>query len=323
MLPDGEIEVYYFDVGQADCALVRCGGETMLIDAGEVGQGQLIQGYLDELGVDQLDYLVATHPHSDHIGSMAYIASTFEIGRLLMPDVAHTTRAFRDLMDVIEGKDLDVDFPAPGDTYRLGAAEMTILAPQKDYGSELNNWSLVLTIRFGSHTFLFTGDAEAESEADQLRAGADVDADVIKVPHHGSNTSSSTEYIAAVSPGYAVISVGTGNSYGHPTSDVLDVYEQIGAAIYRTDLHGTVIVISDGSDIAVKTSKTDVLSNSSPPEPTSSETVSAEIYIGNRSTKKFHLPSCGTLPAEQNRVSFSSRDDAISAGYVACKNCAP
>lgn len=316
-LSEGTLEVYFFDVGQADCALVKIGEHAMLIDAGDIGQDDLILSYLHEAGVDGLDYLIATHPHADHIGSMPAVIRTLDVGTLIMPDAVATTDIFSDLLDAVEESGIPLSVSAVGDTYSLGAAEIVILAPTRDY-DDLNDSSIVLKVLFGETSFLFTGDAESESEQDQLSMGQDLSADVLKVGHHGSGTSSTKAYLVAVSPSYAVISVGAENSYGHPSGEVLTRLQNMGAAIYRTDLGGTVVFSSDGYTVTVVGSAFEAAPQANP-----DNTEAEARYIGNINSKVFHKPTCGSLPADKNRVHFESRNEAIQQGYKPCQKCNP
>ncbi|MDR0318962.1 MAG: MBL fold metallo-hydrolase [Nitrososphaerota archaeon] len=316
IMPDAvTLEVYFLDVGQADCVLLKTGNHSMLIDAGNVGQDKLVLNYLTEYGVNSLDYLVATHPHADHIGSMASVVKAMDsIGMVIMPDKTHTTKSFENLIKAIEEKDVPVTIPKPEDVFTLGEATVQVLAPNSATYSDLNDYSVVLRVEFGATVFLFTGDAEAKSEGEQLLNGLPLQADVLKVGHHGSRTSSSQKYLDAVSPIYAVISCGTGNDYGHPHKESMSRLTAMGVVIYRTDENGTILFVSDGENISITTE------HGSGPTPTIVEPL---LYIGNKNSKTFHLQSCSSLPQEQNRVYFNSRQEAIDAGYNACSTCKP
>ncbi|MCL1848404.1 MAG: MBL fold metallo-hydrolase [Clostridiales bacterium] len=306
------LEALFFDVGQADCILLRTGGHNMLIDAGNTGQDRLILGYLAEHEVDALDYLVATHPHADHIGAMASVVNTMgSIGEVIMPDVVHTTKTYENLLIAIEDKNIPLTMAKPGDEYTLGDASILVLAPVSVSGSDLNEVSVVLRVTFGDTVFLFTGDAGTKSENAQIASGLPLQADVLKVGHHGSRTSSTQNYLDAVRPRYAVISCGTGNTYGHPHIEAMARLTASGAAIYRTDESGTVMIASDGKEIFVS-----VEWESSPPEILIS-------FIGNKNSKIFHLPSCRNLPQESNAVYFVTRQEALEASYSPCGTCKP
>lgn len=321
-IPEGAtLAVYYFDVGQANCVVAVTGEDVIMIDAGDVGQDSLVLGYLEGLGITEIDYVIATHPHADHIGSMAAVVRAFDVGLLLMPDAVHTTSAYADLLDAIEERNTPVTVPDPGDAYKLGEGSFTILAPDRAY-EDLNNASIVIRLAFGDVAFLFTGDAEAASEAAQLAAGHTLEANVLLVGHHGSNSSTTQSYLNAVSPEYAIISCGADNEYGHPHDEVQSRLDNIGAEVLRTDIHGTVTIITDGRALNVQSAKADSPVDTAKPTPGSSPNQDIS-YIGNLNSKKFHLPCCHSLPAEKNRTYFGSREQAVDSGYSPCGNCNP
>ena len=256
-VPQGELSVTFIDVGQGDCALIRshCGA-TMLIDAGDRGRGARIMQHLHSAGVSKIDYLVATHPHADHIGSMAHIIRNMEIGDIFMPRVQHNTNTFENLIDAIIDKDLGVRTPAPGERVSLGDAEVVFLSSACPRGTNnLNNNSIVLIVRYGEHSILFTGDAERPVEDALVNARTNISATVLDVGHHGSSTSTTANFLRRVAPEIAVIQVGAGNRYGHPTQQTINRLTQRGTKIYRTDIHGTIQITTNGTEITVKTEK--------------------------------------------------------------------
>ena len=253
--PDGVMQVAVFDVGQSDCVLVQTSTHAMLIDAGNIGQDDLILGYLSAAGVTRLDYLVSTHPHADHIGAMAAVILAIDVDTLLMPDATNNTRVFERMLDAIEARDVSVTIPEPGQRFMLGDARITVLAPNSERYRDLNDTSLVLRVEYGATAFLLTGDAETLSETEQLNARRTLRADVLKVGHHGSSTSTDAAYLEAVSPRYAVISCGAGNTYGHPHGEVLARLSERQVAVLRTDLNGTVTFLTDGTTITVRTER--------------------------------------------------------------------
>lgn len=243
-----EMTVHYLDVGQGDCVLVSCDGESMLIDAGDNNQGTKIQNYLKKQGVTKLKYAVGTHPDADHIGGLDVILYKFDCGTVMMPDVSKNTATYRDVVDTMKQKGYRNTVPEPGDSFQLGDAVCTVLGPEESY-EDANNNSIVLKVEHGENSFLFMGDAEAEAEADILSSGADVEADVLKVGHHGSRSSSSQKFLKAVDPAYAVISCGEDNSYGHPHAETLNNLRAMGVDVFRSDEQGTIVAVSDGSQI--------------------------------------------------------------------------
>ena len=223
----------------------------MLIDAGVSRLGKSIKGYINSLGYNKIDYLVATHPHADHIGSMAYIVDNMNIGEIYMPKVSANTKTYEKLLESISAKGLKIKAAAAGvDILDTEQISVCIAAPVKIDDDELNNCSVVIKIQFENTSFLFTGDAEKEELKDIT---ADISADVLKVGHHGSRTSTSTKFLTKVNPKIAVISLGRDNDYGHPHKSTIKCLNNIGAEIYRTDKDRTIIVTSDGQNISVET----------------------------------------------------------------------
>lgn len=242
------LEIHFIDVGQGDATLLLCDGQTMLIDAGENDQGTVVQLYLQKRGVEGLDYVIGTHPDSDHIGGLDVIITKFDCETVMMPDYEKTTATYRDVIAAADYKSYKIVAPAVGEVYSLGGAMFTIIAPNDAY-DDSNNSSIGILLTHGENTFLFTGDAEQEAETDILVNGIDIDADVLHVGHHGSRTASTAEFIEAVTPEYAVISCGEGNSYGHPHAGPLNTLRACGAKLYRTDEQGSVVVESDGETL--------------------------------------------------------------------------
>ncbi len=245
------LNVHFLDVGQGDSIFIELPDEkTMLIDAGENYHGEGIKNYIGDCGYSRIDYLVATHPHADHIGSMAYIVRNMDIGSVYMPKAAANTKTYEKLLESISDKGLRVTSAKAG----LTIAEesdytINVVAPVTIDEDNLNNSSAVIKLIYKNNTFLFTGDAEKE-ELETITA--DISADVLKVGHHGSTTSTTEEFLDEVKPTYAVISAGEDNSYGHPHKETLDLLEEINCKIYRTDIDKTVVFSSDGKTISVK-----------------------------------------------------------------------
>ena len=247
------LRVSFLDVGQGDAVVIEVDDEVMMIDAGGSDRETVLINMLDKMGISEIDFLIGTHPHEDHIGGMDRVIDRFEIGKIYVPDVTHTTAAFRNLIESIRDNGLTISDPAPGSSYSLGSAAWQIVAPNSvDYES-LNNYSVVIRLVYGDTSFLFTGDAEIESELEMLELGYDLEAAVLKVSHHGSYSSSSEGFLSAVSPQYAVICVGEDNPYGHPHKEVLEQLNENDVQVYRTDTDGTVVFTSDGSNLEIET----------------------------------------------------------------------
>ena len=249
---EGKLIVHFLDVGQGDSIFIELpNGKTMLVDAGENYHGQGIIDYVQTIGYQKLDYVVATHPHEDHIGSMPYIVRNFEIGSIYMPDVTANTATFESLLKAIKAKGLRVKNGRTG-VHIIKDGELTadIIAPDKPDESNLNNSSIVLLLTFGNVSYLLTGDAETK-ELNAIRA--DMHATVLKAGHHGSKTSTTQTLLKKISPSVTVISCGKNNDYGHPHAEVLKMLKSINSSVYRTDRDQTVIVATDGSSLTVST----------------------------------------------------------------------
>lgn len=310
------LTVHFIDVGQADSALLECGGETMLIDGGNAEDSSLLVTYLREEGIDTLDHVVCTHAHEDHVGGLSGPLNTVTVNHVYAPVTEYDSKVFTNFVRYTENQGLPVEIPQPGDTFSLGSAAVTILGPVKEY-EETNDTSIVLRVDFGDTSFLFTGDMETAAEYDLIAAGAPLDATVLKVGHHGSNTSSSYQFLREVMPDYAVISVGEGNSYGHPTDAVLSRLRDEEATVYRTDMQGTVIAVSDGTQVTFTTET----GSDAQTIPDNLEGSNSTTYIGNTNSKKFHTADCSNLPSERNRTTFPSFEAATAAGYTPCGSC--
>lgn len=249
-----KLKVHFIDVGEGDSILIETDGKYMLIDAGENDKSQVVISYLDNLGIEKLDYVIATHPHSDHIGGMADVIRHYKIGKVIMPNATHTSKTYENLLDTISDKGLKITKAKVGQEYSLGDASFVILAPKSSDYDSLNNYSVAIKLTYGKNSFIFAGDAETVSENEMLQNdGLDLDADVLKLGHHGSSTSSSDKFLDAVSPDIAVISVGEGNQYGFPHDEVLQAINKRKIKLYRTDKQGTIILESDGSKITANT----------------------------------------------------------------------
>ena len=325
----GLMRVHFIDVGQADSAFIELGnGQTMLIDAGRSG-GDVVD-YIRNLQYETIDYVVASHPHDDHIGGMATVLNSFNIGKMYMPKQAHTISAFTNMLDVIENKGIDL-YTAKAGTNILSSGNINIdvLAPFSESNSNLNNASAVVRITYGKTVMLFTGDAEQVIENQLLNSG--IDADVLKVGHHGAGSASSSSFIKAVSPDIAVISVGEGNSYGHPHADTLAILNEVGANIYRTDEQGTIVVTADQNKKITVDKKASTVKENAPPvvvqtptekveenQPPVSDNQSQVVYR-TRTGKKYHRSGCSYLKSKiETTVS-----EAQAMGLGPCSRCNP
>ncbi|MCL2572529.1 MAG: MBL fold metallo-hydrolase [Defluviitaleaceae bacterium] len=247
---DNEIIVAFLDVGQGDSILIWSRDNAVLIDGGEFRQRDVVMGYIRRAGISRLDYVIATHPHSDHIGGLVGVLGQVEVGQVLMPDVVHTTATFENFISIIENNQISVASPEVGERFQAGIIEFIVLAPQPVAGN-LNDASLVVRMQHGETSFIFTGDAEAASERAMVVSGLDLNSDVLKVGHHGSRTSTTAAFLDAVSPRAAVISVGANNQFGHPHADVMTRLYERGIVVYRTDDMGTIMMATNGEKIVL------------------------------------------------------------------------
>lgn len=335
---DSYFEVHYIDVGQADAALIECDGHYMLIDGGNKEDSNLIYSVLKKEGASHLDIVVGTHAHEDHIGGLPGAFNYATADLTLCPVTSYDSDAFEDFAKYANQKGGGITIPSVGDTYELGSADIEVLGVNG--GSDTNDTSIVLMVNYGETSFLFTGDAEREAEQAILSSGADLSATVLKVGHHGSDTSTTYQFLREIMPQYAVISVGDGNTYGHPTEEALSRLRDADVTVFRTDMQGDVFCTSDGQTVTFSVERNkdaDTLAvvgknstQAEEPEPTPEPTpepepepVVTQQYIGNKNSKKFHEPSCGSLPIEKNRVYFNSRQEAVNANFDPCKNCNP
>ena len=313
------LQVHFIDVGQALSVLVECDGQFMLYDGGNVDDGSLVVSYLQQQGVEELQYVFCSHAHEDHVGGLAAALAYFPAHHVYAPVTEADTKCFRDFVKYTQQQGLSVEVPAAGTVWQLGSATITQLGPVAQY-SDTNDTSLVLRLDYGSTSFLLTGDMEADAERDLVNTGANLKADVLQVGHHGSSTSTSYLFLNSVLPEMGVISCGVNNKYGHPHEETLSILRDAGVDVYRTDLLGTITIGSDGQNYTVGTEHTATDAQLNPTDPAASGTAQ-QGYIGNVNSKKFHLPSCPNLPAEKNQILFSSYDEAVAAGYTPCGTC--
>ncbi len=256
IVPSGSyFAVHFIDVGQADAALVMCDGKTMLIDGGNKADSDLIYTYLQKQGVKHIDYMVATHAHEDHVGGLAGALTYATVGTVYCTVKSYDTQAFKNFASKVESRGAEITIPTAGTKFMLGSAEVTILGPITPK-CDGNNTSIVLRIVYGERSFLFTGDMERNGEMDLIEAGVTLKSDVLKVGHHGSDTSSTYPFIREVMPTYGIISVGAGNSYGHPMESVLSRYRDAEVQLFRTDMQGDIIcTCTDGRTLEFTTAR--------------------------------------------------------------------
>lgn len=243
--------VSFIDVGQGNCTLLRCGGKAILVDSGEVGAAQTVINYIKNLGIDELNCVLVTHPHTDHMGAMTKILYEFKIDDLIMPEIPEeiipTNKTYEKFLTAVSDNAGNVIAAKPGETYSYGEMKLEIFAPLRDYDN-LNDMSAVSRISYGDTSVMFTGDATTTVEKDLLKKNINYSATVLNVGHHGSKTSSSEAWLRAVNPKYAVICCGVNNDYGHPHSLITKRLEEFGIEYFETDLLGTIVFESDSKN---------------------------------------------------------------------------
>lgn len=347
---EGLLEVTFLDVGQGNTVLVESEGKYMLIDGGDREYSSFVVSYLEQAGVEELAYVISSHYDADHLNGVVGVLNVFPCETVLAADYVTDTRVYESFQRVVDEKDITLVYPSVGDTYVLGDAEFTIVCPDSYTYADANDNSVGIRLTHGSSSFLICGDAGVKSERAMLESGVTLKSDVYLASHHGSDGSSSLEFLQAVSPEAVVFSVGADNSYGHPSERVLSDVQSLGAEIYRTDVCGAIVVTSDGQTLSwnvgasAEPTQTQMASeNQAAQENIQTDTaeeafsegnVSAasagetvqETYVLNRNTKKFHKPSCSSASdiSEENRADFTgTRQELLDAGYEPCKRCEP
>ena len=261
-IPEGSAEFHFIDIGQGDAELILVDGKAILIDTGDIGSEyrKMLTDYLDRLNITELEYFVATHPDSDHIGSAAYVVENYNVKNVIMSPKEHTSKTYENFISALEEREYINVINAQdklGESIFVGELEMKILGPIGSYSADdNNNPSVVIMARWGNTKVLLTGDAEKEAESRILAEYKDfLDCDILKVGHHGSKTSTQRSFLKYVKPEYAIISCGEGNKHEHPDSLVLDILKEYSVEVYRTDLQGSIVATTDGESITFKTEK--------------------------------------------------------------------
>ena len=338
------LTVTFLDVGQGDAAVLQCGGQTMMIDGGKAKASSYIYSWLKKNQISYLDVMVATHTDADHIGGLSGALNYAKVGTAYCPVTSGTTKTFQSFVRYLKKQGKSITVPKAGDEFFLGGAQVRILGPT-DPQAEGNNSSIVLKVTFGDTSFLFTGDAEREEEQELLESGYDLESTVLKVGHHGSDTSTSYLFLRTVNPQYAVISVGADNTYGHPTEAVLSRLRDADVKTYRTDLQGTITAVSDGKKVTFQTERNadiNTLGNAGPGQKSetgqknkavssagqaaASDSSAEKTYVLNTNTHKFHDPDCSSvsqMKEKNKRIVTESRDQIIADGYDPCGRCHP
>ena len=332
--PKDSLAVHFLDVGQGDSILLVDHDDTMLIDGGNPENGDDVVKYLKSLGITQLDYVVATHNHADHAGGLTDVVEKLAVSNLYVTNSKETSSS-KNLIAAAKAKNVPVSTPSPGTALSFGGSTIDFLGPLSVH-EDVNDDSIVMKVTHGSHRFLLTGDMEAAAEKELLAQNLDLAADVLKVGHHGSATSTGYVFLRSVNPRYAVISCGKNNDYGHPHKETLSRLNDVGSTIFRTDLLGTIVATSEGDQLTFnKTGITPTqpyqevdnglaaTTNSVSETPASTATAETATYIGNKNSKVYHLPSCSGLPKESNRIYLNSLEEVHAQGLTPCGICKP
>lgn len=310
----GELRVSFLDVGQGDAALIQTSnGEAVLIDGGPSEAGPRVLAALHAAGVRQIDLLLGSHPHEDHIGGLMDVLPEVPVKEVLDPGYAHGTSLQRKYLELLKGKGVKTTLARRGQKYDLsGNVRLEILAPEnpliKGTQADANNNSIVARLTYGSTAFLFTGDMEEEERERLIQSVPHplLRADVLKVAHHGSHNGTDPQFLKLVEPRYAVISLARGNDYGHPHHEAVEALEQANAQILRTDQRGTIVFTSNGSQVQIQGKAA---------APASSPNRNTSGVIGNRESQVYHAADCTQLPSHSKQVNFNTAAEAKKAGY--------
>ena len=340
--------LHFIDVGQGLSVLIESDGHFMLFDGGDRKASSLVVSYLQDQGVETLDYVIASHYDADHLNGVVGALNAFQVSQVLAPDYETDTKVFQSFQSVIKEKKIPLSHPAPGDSFTLGNASFTVLAPQDRSYQNANDYSVAVRLTAGDMSFLITGDAEVESEAEMVRSGLPLESTVYVAGHHGSASSSSWDLLQKAVPEYAVISCGAGNSYGHPHVETMEKLEAMEIPVFRTDKQGTVTVTTDGASLTWSAEPCSDYSSGDPddkparpagldkpvqPDETRPEQDAQEssfhTYILNTNSKLIHMPDCKSAAdmSEKNKQTWSgtSYNKCLEEhpGYRGCKSCDP
>ena len=324
----GTLEIYYIDVGQGDAICITCNKEAMLIDGGDSSSSSTIYSFLEQHNITDLKYIVVSHPHEDHVGGLSGAIQYAECEEILTPTTSYDSGSYSTFLSKAQEKEIEVHVAQSEETYTLADATFTIYLPSN--AEDENNYCSIVKLNYGNTSFLFTGDAEMNEEHSLIKAyGSELQSDVIKVNHHGSSDGFDINWYATVQPSHAIISCGKGNLYGHPHQSTLDYLKSNDIDTYRTDLQGTILCTSDGTNIQFETEKeTDkdiyVASTISQESVITVDTTIVSNYVLNTHSMKVHKPTCESvndISMHNKQEVKTSLDSLLEEGYSLCKNC--
>lgn len=330
----GDMAVHFLDVGQGLSILVQSGGQNLVYDGGDRGASSFVVSYLQQQHIGTIDYLIASHYDEDHIAGLVGCLNAFDVETVIGPDDDKDTQIYQSFLAGVSAQGLSVQYPAVGQRYDFGTGTFTVLAPASINAADDNANSVVIKLENGENSFIFTGDADNESESAICSSGIDISCDVLSVGHHGSATATSWDFLEKTVPEFAVISCGTGNSYGHPDKDTMDKLQSMGIQVFRTDKQGTIIALSNGTDISWNQgpcndyspgdsgdSGTQPQQTVTTPQPMQEpvDTGGGMVWLSETGSKYHSIPDCGNM--NPNKAYQVSRSAAESQGYEACKKC--
>ena len=332
----GDMAVHFLDVGQGLSILVQSGGENLIYDGGDRGASSFVVSYLKKQGIETIDYLISSHYDEDHLAGLIGCLNAFDVETVIGSNYKHDSQLYQSFINTVSAERLEIQHPAVGTEYEFGTGKFTVLSPA-EIVDDSNANSVAIKLENGQNSFIFTGDAEHNSEAAMCATGIDLSCNVLVSGHHGSATATSWEFLEATVPEYAVISCGADNQYGHPDRDTMDKLSSMEIDVFRTDKQGTIIAVSNGTDISWNTEPcddysagdisdagtqpqvTEVPTQEPVPEVTEAPVQSESVWLSATGSKYHSIPDCGNM--NPNTARQISRADAEAQGYEACKKC--
>lgn len=332
----GEMKVHFLDVGQGLSILVQSEGKTMIYDGGDKKTSRFVVAYLKDQGVTKIDYLISSHYDADHMAGLIGCLNAFDVKHVISSNYVHTSKLYKSFVKAVKSDGLKMQHPKVGKTFSFGSGSFEILAPAKIETNESNNNSVAIKLTNGQNSFVFTGDAEHESEAAMCVSGIDLSCDVLVPGHHGSATATSWDFLQKTVPEYAIISCGKNNKYGHPDKDTMDKLQSMGIQVYRTDKQGTIVATSNGTDISwsvepcndytpgdendrgTESAGTDSSADSGNTT-ASGDTSTEQVWVSATGSKYHRINNCGRM--NPNNARQETRAQAEAEGLEPCSKC--